>query len=343
MKLMASLLSERESGVLSATVKDYIRTAQPVASGRVKDRYHFQVSPATIRTTMAELERLGYLTHPHTSAGKVPTDKGYRAYVDDLMVVGSLNTEITTRIAQNLEQLSGDIDKLLRIVSHIISQLSGGIGITLAPVNPTSRLSAVRLVPFNHRRMLFVLELHSGSVQTVVAEWKKTLDESQLILLEEILNERLSDLTLEEIQATIGQRLEGTLADELGITAFILDHSMELFTNRDQGDLYLFGLQQVLQSPEFDDQNNIATLLRLIEDEDMLRTIICRENRETDLSVTIGHEHRTEQMETFATISCGLYYGSSVGTMAVLAPKRVNYPHVIAVLDFLSKSISELV
>ncbi|UCH09178.1 MAG: heat-inducible transcription repressor HrcA [Fidelibacterota bacterium] len=339
---MTSLLSERESDILSATIRDYIQTAQPVASRRVRDRYDLHVSAATIRNTMAELERLGYLTHPHTSSGKVPTDKGYRTYVDDLMIVAGLHTEIVARITQNLEQLTGDIDKLLRILAHIISRLSGGVGITIAPVNLKARLSSVRLVPVSHHRLLFVLELHSGSVQTVVAEWKLSVKETQLVLLEEILNERLSDLTLEEIQATIGQRLEGTLADELGITALILDHSADLLMDRGQGDLYLFGLQQVLKSPEFGDQTNIATLLSLVENEDMLRAVICRDNLDPELTVMIGHEHGEEQLERFATISCGYFYGDSIGTMAVLAPKRVNYPHVFAVLEFIRKSISEI-
>ena len=342
MKLMSFLLSERESDVLAATVQDYIRTAQPVASGRVRDQYHFHISTATIRNTMADLERLGYLMHPHTSSGKVPTDKGYRIYVDDLMVVAGLNNAIARMVTNNLEQLSGEIDKLLRIVAHIISKLSGGVGITIAPVNLQSRLSSIRLVPVSHHRMLFVLELHSGSVQTVVAEWKQPINEDQLILLEEIMNERLCELTLEEIQATLEQRLEGTIVDELGITALILDHSAELFFNRDRGDLYLFGLQQALQSPEFDDQDNIAALLNLIEDEDMLRGVISRENLEMNLNATIGQEHGNERLERFATISCGYHYGDSQGTMAVLAPKRVNYPHVFAVLKFLSKSITEL-
>lgn len=226
---MSDRLSERESSILAATVKDYIRTATPVASNRVRDVYDFAISAATIRNTMAALERLGYLTHPHTSAGKIPTDMGYRTYVNELMVVEDLNTEIASEVRRNLDQISGDLDQLLRIVAHIIAQLCGGVGITIPPVCYRARLRTIKLVAVSRRRMLFVLELEDGGIRTVVVEGKRTVEEFQLITLEEILNERLCGLTLEEIQATIGPRLEGTLADDLGITTLILDHSYELF------------------------------------------------------------------------------------------------------------------
>ncbi|UCD39086.1 MAG: heat-inducible transcription repressor HrcA [Fidelibacterota bacterium] len=343
MKTMSSLLSERQSSILAATVKEYIHTAQPVASNRVRQVYHFHLSAATIRNTMATLERLGYLSHPYTSAGKVPTDQGYRTYVNQLMVIKDLDGQITSRIRQNLDQLSGDADKLLRIVAHIISQLTGGLGITIAPMNLRSRLSAIRLVPVSHRRMLFVMELDSGSVRTVVAEGKRSVPESQLATLEEILNERLRGLTLEAIEATIGQRLEGTIASDLGIAALILRHSTELFNDSEQGAIYIYGLQQVVRSPEFCDQSNIVTLMDLVENEERMRELICGEDNQAATSVTIGHEHQDEQLETFATISRNYCHGNSSGTLAVLAPKRVNYPRVFAILEFMDKTISELI
>jgi len=342
MEFVTDQLSKREGSILTATVKDYIRTAQPVASRRVRNVYQFSISAATIRNTMAALERAGYLTHPHTSAGKIPTDKGYRTYVNQLMVVEDLNAELAARIRQNLEVISGDVDRLLRIVAHIISRVSGGIGIAIAPVNLGAHLCAIRLVPVSYQRMLIVLELDSGCVRTVVAESERTVEEYQLATLEEILNERLCGLSLEEIQATIGLRLEGTLADDLGITALILDHSSELFSDRDQGEMYLYGLQQVLTGPEFLDQHNVVTLVGLVENEGWLRSMLLGHEPKGDVQVTIGHEHDDEQLETFATISRGFYLGDSFGTLAVLAPKRIDYPQVFGILDYLSAIISEL-
>ncbi len=341
--MMSKQLSERERSILAATVKDYINTALPVASNRVKDVYNFAISAATIRNTMATLERSGYLTHPHTSAGKIPTDKGYRAYVSQLMVVEDLDAEIAARVQRNLDQLSGDLDRLLRIIAHIIARLCGGVGITITPASHRACLRGIRLVLISDRRMLFVLELDGGGIRTIVTDGKRTVAESQLIILEEILNERLCGLTLEEIQATISSRLEGTLADDLGITTLILDHSNELFHEQVQGELHVYGVQQVLTSPEFFDQNNIIALLGLVENEGRLRNLLLDSESEDEPAVTIGGEHGDEQLTTFATISRGFYYGDSLGTMALLGPKRVDYPQVFAVLEFISNAVSELV
>jgi heat-inducible transcriptional repressor len=336
-------LSERESQVLTATVKDYIDTAQPVASGRVRELYRLRVSPATIRHTMALLEQMGYLTHPHTSAGKVPTDKGYRTYVNELMVVESIGNEIAPMIRTNLDMISGDVDRLLQIVAHIISQLSGGIGITIAPINLHCPLRAIRLVPVSDQRMLFVLELEVGNVRTVVVETKLTVKESLLTTVEEILNERLSGLTLEEVQATLDLRLEGTLAEDLGITALILEHSNEFFEESDRGEMHIFGLNQILQSPEFSNHDNVVSLVKLVEDQLRLRELFSTVDSGPDVKVTIGEEHRDKGLATFATISRSFSHYDSTGTLAVLAPKRVNYPQVFAVLEYMSNTLPEII
>ena len=335
-------LTERESKILAATVEDYIHTAQPVPSKRVRDVYRIAISPATIRNTMADLERNGYLTHPHTSAGKVPTDQGYRTYVNQLMVVEDLDDQLAAEIIRNLEEISGSIDKRLQIVAHIISQLSGNVGITIAPVNLTARLSGIRLVPISMQRTLYVLELDSGSLHTVVAETQQALRDDQLITVEEILRERLCGLTLEEIQATIGSRLSGTLADELGVTTFILEHSNELFDAPDRVEMYTQGLSKILESPEFVDPANVTILAGLVENEGRLRALIQGSHLDEEVQVTIGTEHDDEQLETFATISRGFYQGGNLGVMAVLAPTRVNYAQVFAILEFLSNTLSEM-
>ncbi len=342
MKTISNLLSKREGNILAATVKDYIQTATPVASRRVKDVYRFALSAATIRNTMAALERSGYLTHPHTSAGKVPTDKGYRTYVDILMNVKELDADQAAQVQSYLEEISGDLDQLLRMVAHIIARLCGGVGITIAPGCQKSRLRSIRLVNVSSQRMLFILDLDGSGIRTVMVDARCTIEGLQLITLEEILNERLSGLTFEEIEATIGSRLEGTLADELGITTLILDHSNELFNEPSYGDLYFYGLKQALASPEFIDQENVVALLGLIENEGLLRALLFKNADVEGLTVTIGGEHGNEQLATFATISRSFYYGGTVGTMALLAPKRVNYPQVIAALDFISTAVSRL-
>ena len=173
--------------------------------------------------------------------------------------------------------------------------------------------------------------------------WQQDMSDDQLVTVEEILNRRLIGLTLQEIQTSMVPRLKGTLADDLGITAVILGHSTELFEDQRFPDIYTHGLPEALKSPEFDDQSNIYSLVSLVEDERRLRSLFSEKMRSSEVKVTIGTEHQDQRMEILSSISSGYAYGHTTGSMAVLAPKRVLYPHVIALMEFLSNAVSEMV
>lgn len=338
---MTERLTERERKVLSATIEDFIRTATPVASRRITSTFDKPLSPATVRNTMALLERGGFLSHPYTSAGKVPTDKGYRTYVNQLMPVVDLNLIQQSRIRRELEEISGNVVDYMQVVAHIISQLSQGVGICMAPVNFKALLTGIRLVPISESRVLFVLEFDGHGIKTVMVELERQLDSGLLVTVEEILRERLCGVSLEEIQGTIVPRLHGTLAADLGIVSLILEHSDELFTLPLQSELYIYGLQRLLLSPEFGDQENVTALVGLVEDEDRLRELAWAAGDDEKTRVTIGSEHHDRSLETFTTISRKFHQHSRTGTLAILAPKRVDYAQSLAVLDFLADTVAE--
>ncbi len=338
---MTERLTERERKVLSATIEDFICTATPVASRRITGTFDKPLSAATVRNTMAMLERGGFLSHPYTSAGKVPTDKGYRTYVNQLMTVVDLNLILQSRIKRELEEISGNVAHYMQVVTHIISQLSHGVGICMAPVNSKALLTGIRLVPIGESRVLFVMEFNSSGTKTVVVELDRQLDSRLLVTVEEILRERLCGVSLEEIQGVIVPRLYGTLADDLGIVSLILEHSEELFTLPLQNEIYVYGLQRVLLSPEFDDQEIVTTLAGLVEDEDRLRELAWAGGDDEKAQVTIGSEHHDRSLETFTTISRKFHQHSRTGTLAILAPKRVDYAQSLAVLDFLADTVAE--
>lgn len=335
-------LTQREEVILTAIVEDFIQTAQPVASSRVKTVAHVPVSPATIRTTMADLERSGHLSHPHTSAGRVPTDKGYRAYVDDLMPPSRLTADSTAHIQHWLEEVSGDLDSLLRLVAHLIARLTGSIGVALAPVNTAVRLQGINLISADGDRVLMILETDSRELRTVAIPTGKSMTDLQLLTVEDILRERLCGLTFEEIQATAGDRLVGTLADEVGLSGFILEHADELFCGPTDRLMYSHGLNRILQLPDFFNHAHVANLAGLIEDMDRLRSLVETRSAAEKPVVTIGAEHEDDLLDMLAIIRRGYYVGRNFGTLAVLAPKRVDYAHVCAVLDYLSSRMPEL-
>ena len=340
--MRSQTLNPREEIILTAIVEDFIHTARPVASRRVKVLSQMSVSSATIRQTMAKLERSGHLSHPHTSAGRVPTDKGYRAYVDDLMPTSPLETEASTLIQHWLEEVSGDVDSLLQLVSHIIARLTGSIGVALAPVNTAVRLQGINLLSTDGDRVLMILETDSRELRTVAIPTEKSMTDQQLITVEDILRERLCGLTFEEIQATAGDRLVGTLADDIGLSGYILEHAGELFYGPADRLLYSHGLNRILQLPDFFNHANVAKLAGLIEDMDRLRSLVETRSAAGKPVVTIGAEHEDDLLDMLAIIRRGYYVGRNFGTLAVLAPKRVDYAHVCAVLDYLSTRMPEL-
>lgn len=338
---MVEKLTSRENQILALTVESYIDTAIPVASTRVKMVNKLPFSPATIRNTMAGLERWGYLMHPYTSSGKIPTDKGYRTYVNSLMALSELDDGIKFGISNILEEVSGSVERHLDLIAHLIAQITGGIGVIVSPVDPHTKLVGIRLAEIGIGRVLLVLELDSGAVRSVMAEVQDEEMPIQLNVLEEILCERLCGLTLSEIGATIEPRLRATLAEKVGLTAFIIERAAELFSTSLTGEVEFYGLERVLTSPEFDDQSNISALIGLLEDDNRLRAHLMRSVSQRTVSVTIGAELGEENLETFTIITRRYRQGESFGTIAVIAPKRVNYAQAIATLEFVSAGVSD--
>ncbi|MCK4578068.1 MAG: heat-inducible transcription repressor HrcA [Candidatus Marinimicrobia bacterium] len=339
--MTAERLTNRESKILTATVEDFIHTANPVPSSRVSEVYRVPLSTASIRNTMAGLERDGYLFHPHTSSGKVPTDKGYRTYVADLMVVEDLNYIDRAIIHQTLHDLSGSIDRHLQALSQLLSQISGGVGIAIAPDLMDAILEGIRLVQISHSRILFVLELDSGNCRTVVAELDQEGQIDQLPIVEDILRERLCGLALNEIQSTLGPRLQDIPQDDLGVIGFIHENSQALFCAPSSGDLHIFGLEQTLKNPEFTDRANIVALMSLVEDESRLISVLASHISE-DITVMIGAEHSDERLSTLATIKLNVRGARTCGTLAVVAPKRVKYSKIFSALNQIGCFIRQL-
>ncbi len=339
---MVEKLTSRENQILALTVEDYIDTAIPVASTRVKMVNKLPFSPATIRNTMAGLERWGYLMHPYTSSGKIPTDKGYRTYVNSLMVLSELDAGIKIGIGDILEEVSGSVERHLDLIAHLIAQITGGIGVVVSPVDPRTKLIGIKLAAIGSGRVLLVLELDSGAVRSVMAEVQDEEMPVQLSVLEEILCERLCGLTLSEIGATIEPRLKATLAEKVGLTAFIIERAAELFSTSLTGEIEFYGLEHILASPEFVDQSNVSALIGLLEDENRLRAYLMRCVSQRAVRIDIGAEIGEENLETFTIITRRYLQGASFGTIAVIAPKRVNYAQAIATLEFVSEGVSDV-
>jgi len=330
-------LSEREQNVLRLIVKNFIDTAGPVGSRSLVRKYGLDLSPASIRNTMSDLEDMGYLDHPYTSAGRMPTELGYRTFVDELMGTPELSATERRMLKIRLAQLVRDTDEMLRESSRLLSQLTDLLGVTLSPRLSTGVLERLDVVPLTGERLMFVLSVRGGMVKTIVVEFESDLKRSALDRVVSILNERLAGLTLQEIRETHEERVQD-IDDPTGIVRLVLEKSPRLFSEPTEGRLRHGGTQNILRQPEFQEPDDVRHLMEVIEDETLVVQVLegMLDPQAQDVGqafISIGSESRSEEVDQYSIVVSPYRLGGSVGTLGVIGPTRMNYGRVVALVQ----------
>ena len=330
-------LSDRERAILSLVVEEFIDAAGPVGSRSLAKKSSLELSAASIRNTMADLEDMGYLDHPYTSAGRVPTRLGYRTFVDELMDTPELTPVERKVLKLRLEQLVSDTDELLRESTRLLSKLSNLLGIALSPRLSTGVLDRLDIVPLSGSRLMFVLSVRGGVVKTIVLGFEADLSRSEIDRVVSILNERLAGLTLQEIRETHEDRMKD-LRDQTGLIDLVMDESAVLFSEPEEGRLQFDGTENILTQPEFQEPDDVRRLIQIIEDED--RVVQVLENLfESDpdavgtATVRIGGETAEEEMESYSIVTSPYRLGDTVGTLGVIGPTRMDYARAVALVE----------
>jgi heat-inducible transcriptional repressor len=330
-------LSEREQNVLQLVVKNFIETAGPVGSRSLVRKYGLDLSPASIRNTMSDLEEMGYLDHPYTSAGRMPTELGYRTFVDALMGTPELSASERRMLKIRLAQLVRDTDKLLRESSRLLSQLTDLLGVALSPRLSTGVMERLDVVPLTGGRLMFVISVRGGMVKTIVVEFESDINPADRDRVVSILNERLAGLTLHEIRQTHEERVRG-IDDPTGIVRLVLEKSPRLFSEPSEGRLRHGGTQNILRQPEFQEPDDMRHLMEVIEDETLvvrvLESMLDAQAEEVGQAfVSIGSESRSEEVNQYSIVVSPYQLGDSVGTLGVIGPTRMNYGRVVALVQ----------
>lgn len=341
-------LSPRERRVLEAVIQTYVQTAEPAGSRTVSRRFGLGVSPATIRNTMSDLEEKGFLFHPHTSAGRVPTNKAYRAYVDALLSSTPMAASVDRdRLTEALSGSDSPIETILRRAAQSLGVLTQELGIAMGPRLATARLRTLDLVRLNDERLLMVLALDAGAVRTVFVEVDGSIAESALAEVTKVLNERLAGLTLEEIRTSLAQRLRDTVAkaDARELLNIFVQEADALFDeNISLGDNHLLlGQASVLaEQPEFAEAGRMRRLIELTERPQALAEALRRRGETSGISITIGAEHADERLRDFTVVTAEYHAGSLAGVIGVIGPTRMPYEKVISLVSHTSQLLSEL-
>jgi heat-inducible transcriptional repressor len=335
-------LSERDRAVLRHVVQSFILTANPVGSRYLARHCGLNLSPATIRNLMADLEERGFLNHPHTSAGRVPTDKGYRVYVDMLMDLEQLSKKEVEEIERKLEYVE-DREELLAQASDLLGNISSQLSIVTNPQLATGKLDRLEMVSLSSNRIMIIITIQSGIIKTLVMEVRSAVGRDKLDAITQVLNERLHGLTLKQIRETFSERVKDVQNEETGLIRLFVESADELFTDTKERDrLFISGTRDILKNPEFNSPEKIRSVIELIDDKEVIIHVLESQGEKgNDLSVSIGNENPEKRLKNYSVISTRYLIGDIFGTVSVIGPKRMNYKKIIPLVDYIANTISQ--
>lgn len=338
-------LNDREKTILRSIVQQFILTASPVGSRNITKRFDVGVSPATVRNIMSDLEDSGFINHPHTSAGRIPTDKGYRYYVDALMEIQKLKNSDKGFIDKNLDQNILETDEILKIASKLLSTITKQIACVTYPTLDNGILEKIQLVILSSTRLLVVVSIKSGLVKTMTLEFESEVEIEKLHKVESLLNERLNGLTFQEIRKTFKDRLSDIGDAEKPIIRLFIDSVDKIFKDHKKEDkLLITGATNVIQQPEFDDPGKFQSVIELIEDKDIIIHIMDKRRigNSNNVLISIGSENEEEKFNEYSLITKEYTFGETSGTVGIIGPKRMEYSKVVAIVSYLGDMLSEV-
>ncbi len=338
-------LNEREKTILRSIVQQFILTASPVGSRNITKKFNVGVSPATVRNIMSDLEESGFINHPHTSAGRIPTDKGYRYYVDTLMELQKLKNSDKGIIDKSLDQNVLETDEILKIASRLLSRITKQIACVTYPTLDNGILERIQLVSLSSTRLLVVVSIKSGLVKTMTLEFESEVENDKLQKVEALLNERLNGLTFQEIRKTFKDRLADIGDNEKPIIRLFIDSVDRIFKDQKKDDkIVITGATNIIQQPEFEDPEKFQSVIELIEDKDIIIHIMDRKkiDNTNNVLISIGSENEEEKLNEYSLITKEYSFGETSGTVGIIGPKRMEYSKVVAIVSYLGDMLSEV-
>ena len=339
-------LSRRERKVLEAVIRSFVETAEPAGSRTLSRRFGLGVSPATIRNTMSDLEEKGLLYHPHTSAGRVPTNKAYRLYVDQLLSKPSIVVPEAGRLSETVTSGGSAIETILRRAAQALGVLTQELGVAVGPRIDSTVLRRLELVRVNTERLLMVLTLEGGVMRTVFVEVAGEIAETALAQVTAVLNERLAGLTLSEIRKSLGARLLDTAAppDASELLNIFIQEGEQLFDAAPASeDRILLGQPSLLaDQPEFSAADRMRRLIELTEKPETLAETLRNRQHTPGISITIGTEHDDPRLAEFTVVTAEYHVGTLSGIIGVIGPTRMPYDKVIALVSHTSRLLNDL-
>ena len=334
-------IGDRKKAILDAIVRDYIQTGEPVGSRTIAKKYEVGFSSATIRNEMADLEEMGLIVQPHTSSGRIPSDKGYRFYVDKLMEIGSPTKE-EIELIKNYMHLStiNEIDKLIRKTAKLISDVTNYTAAIITPSESTSIIVSLKLIPVSEVEIVAVVVTDMAQIKNIMIRLPKPISPNMLLKINNMLNEKLCGLTIEDINLSVISSVQRELSGYNEILNSIIPLLYDSLKT-DHQKIYLSGASNMFSHAEYNDIDRAKEFLSLVENKDMLRKAFVNGN--CPFEISIGDENDIDEIKNYSIVKATYNMNKKpVGSIGVIGPTRMNYSRVIGVLKCFTDILNDV-
>lgn len=339
------MLDERKLKVLYAIINSYILSAEPIGSRTISKHYDLGVSSATIRNEMSDLEDLGLLNKPHSSAGRVPSDKAYRLYVDLILKQDpiSLDKAKKDKIKHILVNESREIDHLLQTSARVLSEITNYTSLAISPQFKNSKVKHIQLVPIDENQVLFIVVNNSDIVKNSIFKLDVPVSANRLNTISNFLNNKLKGLSFEEISKDINSDNFKEIVEYKQILNKLIPLFNKSLDNSENVELFSEGITRILNFPEYKDIDKAKSIISFIEDKDLLLDLLLNKTFTQDINIIIGDENQHAQLKDSSIITASYsIYGMTIGKIGIIGPTRMDYLKLINTLRLFSANISEI-
>ncbi len=333
------MLDERKRKVLQAIVEEYINTAEPVSSNALLNKYDIQCSSATIRNEMADLEKRGLLDKVHTSSGRIPSAKGYRYYVDELLKDDNISLEEVKYISDKLETKVNEIEDLTKITANTISEMTHYTTVTIGPKATEQIIKEIKFVLLGSRMLLAVIMTDTGMVKETIIKFDEDITEKQVETINYMFNNKLKNQPIETIDKPLEEYLYQEMSDMVKVIKPIIEQIKKvLFTDEE---IHMQGTRRELDLPEFNSLQVAKNFMNILDEKELIADMLNSGFAE-DINVYIGGEDEKEELKDFSVVTFKHKVGNKdLGTIGIIGPKRMDYSKVISIMKYISKKLNE--
>lgn len=335
------LLDERKYRILQAIIDDYILTAIPVGSRTIARKSGVGFSPATIRNEMSDLEELGYLDQPHTSAGRVPSAKAYRLYVDQLLKVAKLSEDETKTIRSHMDMRVNQMEQLIRYAAQVLSDVTQYTAVVIAPKLHHLCVQRIQIVPVTSTTALMVVVTNAGIVRDLIITVPEDMESDHLYAISQLLTEKIGGMPLSEIKGHADEIIAG-LREHASLIRDAIGAIESRLSDATEQEVVVGGRSKLLSYPEYSDIEKAKTFLSVLESKEKLYPLL-RSAQSMEFTIRIGPEIDVPEFSDCSIIAASYRIGDhSTGTMGIIGPTRMQYGRVLSVLDFMGKALGDM-